>query len=168
MPSAKHASLVYSQYRLLRQYRNVSNNPPPPPTPRPSQLTFYRHFLGVGFLGEKGTLNSTGVATRNYCNLFYSRSLQLAFFANCRPPELNGPNSFYQSVVLHQTYGFVQIIITGTAVFNEFCLHHLTVYPISNHGVVITDYGALVEKNKRGGGGSDINSDGVFKVRRSN
>ena len=58
---AKHASLVYSQYRLIRQYRNVSNNPPPPPTLRPSQLIFYRHFLGVGLLGETGTLNSTGV-----------------------------------------------------------------------------------------------------------
>lgn len=96
------------------------------------------------------------MATRNYCNLFYSRSLQVAFFANCRPSELNGPNSFYQSVVLRQTYGFVQIIITGTAVFNEFGLHHLTVYPNSNHGMVITDYVALVEKNKRreGGGGA--------------
>ena len=39
----------------------------------------------------------------------------------------------------------------------------------SNHGMVITDYRALVEKNKRGeGGGSEINSDGVFKVRRAN
>lgn len=47
----------------------------------------------------------------------------------------------------------MQIIITGTAVFNEFCLHHLAVYPNSNHGMVITDYRALVEKNKRGEGG---------------
>ena len=44
----------------IRQYRNVSNNPPPPPPPPNPQL-----ILGVGFLGEKGTLYSTGVATRN-------------------------------------------------------------------------------------------------------
>lgn len=51
MLSAKHANLVYSQYRLIRQYRNVSNNPPPPPTPHPPSLsanflqTFFRGWL---------------------------------------------------------------------------------------------------------------------------
>lgn len=48
---AKHASLAYSPYRLIRQYRNVPNNPPPSLSANFLQ-TFFRGWL----IGGDGNL----------------------------------------------------------------------------------------------------------------